>query len=152
MFGGIGKFLKNAIGSAMKIENRDQFQATVGGCILVIYADGDCELSELDSLKKLLRANETLENFADEVNTEIDRFVKVMEAGVTTGKVKIMKEIRDCIGDEAAAIEVFAAICDIAKLERGDKPQGVILPPELDVVKYIGNELNINLKDFDIEC
>ena len=58
----LGKLFGKRVGAARaevkKVENRDLMQAVVGAMVLIAYADGECERSELDKIERLIGAND----------------------------------------------------------------------------------------------
>lgn len=145
MFGLFGKKANQVKDSVQKSINRDQLEATIAGSILLAFADGELEDSELTVLQATIENNEKLAHFGSEIGITIDRFVNIMKAGATLGRVKVMKEIRDCKADEEAKIEIFATLIDIAQAD------GEIEAEELEVLKHIGRELGVSLGMFGIE-
>lgn len=145
MFGLFGKKANQVKDSVQKSINRDQLEATIAGSILLAFADGELEDSELTVLQATIENNEKLAHFGSEIGITIDRFVNIMKAGATLGRVKVMKEIRDCKADEEAKVEIFATLIDIAQAD------GEIEPEELEVLKHIGRELGVSLGMFGIE-
>lgn len=145
MFGLFGKKANQVKDSVQKSINRDQLEATIAGAILLAFADGELEDSELQALSATIENNEKLSHFGSEIGQTIDRFVNIMKAGATLGRVKVMKEIRDCKADEEAKIEIFATLIDIAQAD------GEIEPEEVEVLKMIGRELGVSLSMFGIE-
>lgn len=127
------------------MENRDQMEATIAGAIYLAFAYGELEDSELSTLSATIEHNEKLSHFGAEIGTTIDRFVNLMKAGATLGRVKVMKEIRDCQCDDDAKIEIFATLIDIAQAD------GEIEPQELEALKAVGRELGVSLSMFGIE-
>jgi len=146
MFGKLfGRKASNVKDAVAKFENRDMLEATVGGAILVAYADGSLDASELKTLESILNANEKLAHFGSEIGTTIDRFNSLMLAGATLGRVKVMAEIRDCKNNEEEKVEIFATLIDIAQAD------GEIEEAELVILRLIGRELGISLGMFGLE-
>lgn len=145
LFKMFGKKAYEAKAAAKKMENRDMMEATIAGSILVAYADGDCSKEELETLTGIISNNPSLSHFGAEIGKTVDRFVGMMESGKTLGKVKVMKEIRDCQSSPDECMEIFATLIDIAQAD------GEIDDTELAILKEIGSELNVSLKDFGVE-
>lgn len=145
MFGMFKKKAKAIASETKKLENRDQLEATIAGAIYLAYADGELEDAELVALQATIENNDKLSHFGSEIGTTIDKFVNIMKAGATLGRVKVMKEIKDCKADEDAKIEIFATLIDIAQAD------GEVEPAELDALKLIGREMGVSLSMFGIE-
>jgi len=145
-----GKMFGKKVGAAKaelkKVENRDLMQAIVGAMVLLAYADGECEKSELDKIERMIRANDNLKHFGPEITETMNRFVELMDAGPRLGKVKIMKEIRDIKSNASEAEEVFVNAITIAEAD------GEIEPDEIKVLTELGRELGLRLQDYGIEA
>lgn len=146
MFGLFKKKAGAAKVELKKVENRDLMQAIVGAMILVAYADGDCEKSELEKIERLIAANDSLAHFGSEITTTMGRFVEFMEAGPRLGEMKIMREIADIKNDAKDAEEVFVLAITIAEAD------GEIEPAELKVLAKLGRELGLRVQDYGIEA
>lgn len=140
-----GKKANQAKDAMAKFENRDMLEATIAGAVLVAYADGELEAEELKALESIVAANDKLSHFGSEINATIEKFVSLMQAGATIGRVKVMAEIRDCKNNEDEKVEIFATLIDIAQAD------GEIEPAELAVLKLVGRELGVSLAMFGIE-
>lgn len=143
---GLGKKLGGAKVAAKKMENRDQMQALVGGCLLVAAADGDITKEESAKLETLLRANKNLEHFGQELTETLNRFTEKLQANFRVGELDIMREIADIASQPSNAEEVFVNMLAIAEGDDGD-----ISVAEMKVLTKVGNKLNLRLKDFGIE-
>lgn len=120
-------------------------EAIVGAMILIAYADGECEKSELEEIERLIRANENLAHFGSEITQVMGRFVEYMEAGPRLGTIKIMREVADIKNNPRDAEEVFVLVITIAEAD------GEIEPAELKVLANLGRELGLRVQDFGIE-
>lgn len=142
------KFLKRNAQSAKaelhKVENRDLMEAIVAGSLLVAFADGNCEDSELQNLEKLIAANENLRHFGGEINTTIARFMSMFEAGPRMGKMKAMRELDDIKASPAEIEEAFVMMIEIAEAD------GEIDDKELAVLKEVGGKLGVRLSDYGL--
>lgn len=143
-----GKFLKKKTTDARvemkKVENRDLMQAIVGGCILIAGADGDLEVSELEKIEKLIRANPSLEHFGQEITTTMNRFKEMVEAGFRLAKVKIMREIGDVKNNPNDAEEVYVQMITIAEAD------GEIEDAEMKVLVEVGKVLGLRPQDYGV--
>lgn len=145
MFGLFKKKVGAAKVEMKKVENRDLMEAIVGAMILIGYADGECEKSELEKIERLIRANENLAHFGSEITQVMGRFVEYMEAGPRLGTIKIMREVADIKNNPRDAEEVFVLAITIAEAD------GEIEPAELKVLANLGRELGLRVQDFGIE-
>lgn len=147
MFGKLfGKKLGAAKVEVKKIENRDLMEAIVGAMVLIAYADGECEKSELDKIERLIRANENLAHFGSEITQVMGRFVEYMDAGPRLGTVKIMREIADVKNTPRDAEEVFVNAITIAEAD------GEIEPAEMKVLASLGREMGLRVQDYGVEA
>lgn len=140
----LGKKTAEVKANLQKIENKDFMEAIVGACILIAYADGDCEESELKTMESVISANDQLKHFGGEISTTISKFHTLMQAGPRIGKMKILREIADLKADEKGKEEVFVTAITIAEAD------GEIEPQEQVVLKEIGQTLGLSLKDFGL--
>lgn len=145
MFGLFKKQANNAKVEIKKVENRDLMQAIVGAMVLVAYADGECEKSELEKVERLIAANDSLSHFGSEITQTMGKYVEYMEAGPRLGTMKIMREIADIKNNAKDAEEVFVLAITIAEAD------GEIEPAELQVLAKLGRELGLRVQDFGIE-
>lgn len=141
---GFGKKAAAVRQDMKKIEKRDFMQALCAGAVLVAFADGDLEDSEVKALHDVIESQESLKAFGAEIGQTIDRYIGVMKAGKTLGKMQLMKEIDDVKGDESEKLQVFALMLDIAAAD------GEVEPAELKLLHEIAKKLGVNTKDFDL--
>ena len=130
--------------SASRIENRDLMEALVGGALLIAAADGSIDDKELEQLDKTLMANEKMRHFGPELHKTLEKFHSTLDASFRMGKIKILREIRDINASEDDIEEVFATMVDVAEAD------GEIDAKEEAMLKEIGRELGVNLKDFGL--
>lgn len=145
MFGLLKKKGKAAVSEMKKLENKDLAEGLVGACLLVAYADGECEPEELQNLNAQLEAHPALQGFGGEIGKMVDRFCKTLDTGFRIGKVQIMREIKDCANDPNEAEDIFVAAITIAEAD------GEVEPEEVAVLKEIGRELGLTLSNYGIE-
>lgn len=143
MFGFKKKF-NNAAEGAKKLQKKDLMEAICAAAVLVAFADGELEDSEVKALQEIVQNQEALQPFGAEVGQAIDRYVGKVKAGKTVGRVQLMNEIKDVKADEDERTTVFAIAVDIANAD------GEVEPAELDVLKKIGAVLNVRLQDFEL--
>lgn len=145
IFGSVfGKKIAEGKANLKKIENKDLMEAVVAACVLVSYADGECEEKELKATEDLIRANEQLKHFGAEITETTNRFDSIMRAGPRVGKMKLMREITDVKADQQQKEEVFLTALTIAEAD------GEIEPAELQILKEIGQAFGLSLKDYGI--
>lgn len=144
----IGKFFRKnkaaATAAAQKIDKRDLMEAIVGGSLLVIYADGSVEDSELASLEALIAANPSLGHFGSEIGVTISKFTDMFDAGYRMGKMKVLREIDDVKTTPQEAEEVFVTMLTIAEAD------GEVDAKEEAVLREVAKTLGIDLKKFDM--
>ena len=146
MFGLFKKQANNAKVEIKKVENRDLMQAIVGAMVLIAYANGECEKSELDKIERLIAANDSLAHFGSEITQTMGKYVEFMEAGPRLGTMKIMREIADIKNNPKDAEEVFVLAITIAEAD------GEIEPAEMQVLGKLGRELGLRVQDFGLEA
>ena len=61
--------LKNSISQSF---NKDLLEAAIGGAVLVVYADGNCDENELKKVSQFLAALDEFSSFSD---TDIDKII-----------------------------------------------------------------------------
>jgi|GEM_PF-403441 len=145
----LGLFTKKGAAAKVelkKIENRDLMQAIVGSMILLAFADGSCEKEELDTIEKLIAANENLAHFGSEITATMSRYIELMEAGERLGEIKIMREIADIKNSQQEAEEVFVCAITVAEARQP------IEEKELKMLAKIGKELGLRVQDYGIEA
>lgn len=146
MFGKLLGGLFEGAGAKMKrMENKNQLEALLGGCLLLAYADGQREDAEIERIEKLVRANDNLSHFGSEITSIINRFCALLDADYQVGKLKIMKEIGEIKNRQEDANEVFAYCLAIAKAD------GEIEPPEVQELKSLARLLNVNPADYGVQ-
>lgn len=142
---GLGKAFGSLMGKAKKVENRDLMEAIVGGGLLVAYADGQLEKEEPQKLDQLIRSNDNLAHFGNEISKTITKFSGLLDADFGVGKMKILREIRDVANNANDAEEVMVNVIAIAKAD------GEIEPEELKVLQVLARELGQRLSDYGLE-
>lgn len=141
---GLGKKLGNLFATAKKVENRDLMQAIVGGCLLVAAADGEIEQSEVSKMERLIRSNDNLTGFGNEISATIQKYTDMLEADFEVGKLKIEREIKDVANNATDSEEVFVNMLAIAKAD------GEIEPAELAVLTKVARMLSVRLSDYGL--
>lgn len=145
MFGSMFKKKAAATKASMsKIENRDLMEALVGGSVMVMYADGTAEASELEKLERLIQCNDKLKHFGGEINTCIAKFTDMFSAGALMGKVKAMRELDDIKADPEDIEEVFVMMVEIALAD------GEIDDKEAAILKEVGQKLGVRVSDYGL--
>jgi len=146
MFGLFGKKVGDAKAELKKIEGRDLMQAVVGAMVLLAYANGECERSELDKIERLLAANDSIAHFGSEITQTMGKYIEFMEAGPRLGEMKIFREIADVKNNAKDAEEVFVLALTIAEAD------GEIEPAELKMLAKLGRELGLRVQDYGVEA
>ncbi|MGL5499205.1 MAG: tellurite resistance TerB family protein [Aeromonas sobria] len=143
---GIGKMFGKKAAAARteikKLENRDLMEAVVGGCMLIAFADGECEESELKTIESLLRTSKALEGFGHEVADTMNRFTERLHAGYRVARLEIMREIGDVKGNRAEAEDVLVSMLTIAEAD------GEIEPEEQKELDAVATTLGLRLADY----
>lgn len=136
---------KEAAKEIKKFENRDLMEGLVGACLLVAYADGELEDDEVLNMEAQLAANPALEGFGGEINQTVNRFKSMLDAGFLIGKVKIMREIKECSNDDAECEDIFVAALTIAQSD------GEVEPEEVKILQEIARNLGLSPRDYGLE-
>ena len=143
MFGKMfGKKASAAKESIKRLENRDLMEQMVGGCLLVAFADGDCEDSELKKLDEVLRSSTALEGFGSELTETINRFTARLKAGYRIGRMEILREINDVKSDQNEKEDVLLAMITVAESD------GEIEPEEKKELDQVAQRLGLRIEDF----
>lgn len=139
---GLGKILKKKTAAAAvtlhKVENRDLMEAIVAGAVLVAYADGSAEASELTKLQNIIESNDNLKHFGSEIGQTVDKYCRMMESGARLAKVKLLNEMKDVAADESQKIEAFIIAIEIADAD------GEVSEDELKILREIGRNYGLN--------
>ena len=141
---GFGKKAAAVKNEMKKMEKRDLMQAVVASAVLVAFADGELEDSEVKALHDVIEAQPPLSSFGDELSKTIDSYIGTMKASKHLGKIKLMREIEDVKASPSEVEEVFAVVVTIAEAD------GQIEDAEAKVLTEIGRKLGVNLKDYGI--
>ena len=114
----------------------------VGGCLLIAFADGDCEDSELKKLDEVLRSSKALEGFGSELTETINRFTARLKAGYRIGRMEILREINDVKSDQNEKEDVLLAMITVAESD------GEIEPEEKKELDQVAQRLGLRIEDF----
>lgn len=143
---GIGKFFgKKAVvakENLKRLENKDLMEAMVGGCMLIAFADGECEESELKKIDQILSSSKALEGFGNEINITIDRYAKRLEAGYRIGRMEILREIDDVKGSQQEKEDVFLAMLTVYEAD------GEIEEAERKELDAVAKRLGLRVEDY----
>lgn len=144
MFGfkGFGKKAQVAKESLKRLENRDLMEAMVGGCLLIAFADGDCEEAELIKMDEVLRTSKALEGYGSELTEVINRFTARLKAGYMIGRMEILREINDVKGSQTEKEDVLLAMLTVAL------PDGQIEPEEQKELTQVAQRLGLRIEDY----
>lgn len=139
---GFGKKARAAKAEIKKFENRDLMEATVGGCLLIAFADGDCEEAELKSIESLLRTNKALEGFGHELTDAINRVTERLKAGYRVARIEILREIEEVKGNRQEAEDVLVTMLTIAEAD------GEIEEAEQKELSTVADRLGLRIADY----
>lgn len=143
VWGMFKKKAKVAARNVAKFEKKDLMEATVGIAILVMYADGDASDTERAKTQKLLENTPALANYGPEVQATYARFDSLLkDVGMLAGRVQIMREIKQCNGDQHEMEDVLVAGLTVA-LADGDMDE-----KEEKVLKDVANAFGLRLENF----
>lgn len=125
-----------------RLENRDLMEAMVGGCLLIAFADGDCEEAELLKMDEVLRTSKSLEGYGSELTDTINRFVARLKAGYIIGRAEILREINDVKGSQTEKEDVLLAMLTVAMSD------GQIEPEEQKELTQVAQRLGLRIEDY----
>lgn len=143
MFGKLfGKKVTVAKENLKRLENRDLMEAMVGGCLLIAFADGDCEEAELLKMDEVLRTSKSLEGYGSELTDTINRFTARLKAGYIIGRAEILREINDVKGSQTEKEDVLLAMLTVAMSD------GQIEPEEQKELTQVAQRLGLRIEDY----
>lgn len=125
-----------------KLENRDLMEAVIGGCLLIVFADGEAEDAELKKLDGLVRSNKSLEHFGVELTDTINRFTQRLQAGYRVARNDILREIEQCNGNRQEAEDILLNMIEIAFADGECEPQ------EQKELETVAERLGLRLSDY----
>ena len=137
-----GKLFKSVTDAFSKWENEDMLKAVIGGATLVIFADGEADPSEYDSLKGIIHSHDKLKAFGADIDVNINDYKRLFIAGSTTATVKVLQELGEFDFSSEEKNEIFAVLVDIAKAN------GEIDESEVQILRTIGEKLYVDLSLF----
>lgn len=126
-----------------KFENRDQMEAMVGGCALIMYANGSCDEVERKKTEGILRTCRALEGFAGEVQTTLSRFEDLLQNNFLGGRLEILREIEDLKADQQAKEDVLVAMISVAKSD------GEVQAEEKKIIDMVAQRMGLRVEDYD---
>lgn len=142
MFGIFKKKVNVAKESIKRLESKDLMEAMVGGCLLIAFADGDCEEVELLKMDEVLRTSKSLEGYGAELTDTINRFVARLKAGYIIGRAEILREINDVKGSQTEKEDVLLAMLTVAMSD------GQIEPEEQKELTQVAQRLGLRIEDY----
>lgn len=143
MFGMFKKKAKIAARNVAKFEKKDLMEATVGIAVLVMYADGTSEDAERAKIQKILDNTPALKNFGAEVQEAFVRFDSLCrEAGMIMARSQIMREIKDCQGDQREMEDVLVTGLTVALAD------GEMSEQEEKVLKEVAGSFGLRLESY----
>lgn len=120
MFGLKKMFSKKAAeikNTGAKMTNKDLVEAVVSGSLLVAFADGNCDDSEISALENILASDEQFDAWRSEIPGLISKYAAKFAAGYKLGKLSALREISDLNSDKKDA--ELALVCIITVAEHG---------------------------------
>lgn len=141
-FFGFGKNAKAVKVEIKKFEKRDLMEAVVGGSLLIAFADGECEESELKTVDSLLRTNKALEGFGQELTDTVNRYTERLKAGYRVARLEILREIEEVKGDRQEAEDVLITMLTISESD------GEIEEAEQKELDAVAGRLGLRLADY----
>lgn len=142
MFGIFKKKVNVAKESIKRLESKDLMEAMVGGCLLIAFADGDCEEAELLKMDEVLRTSKSLEGYGSELTDTINRFTARLKAGYIIGRAEILREINDVKGSQTEKEDVLLAMLTVAMSD------GQIEPEEQKELTQVAQRLGLRIEDY----
>ena len=143
MFGKLfGKKVTVAKENLKRLENRDLMEAMVGGCLLIAFADGECEEAELLKMDEVLRTSKSLEGYGSELTDTINRFTARLKAGYIIGRAEILREINDVKGSQTEKEDVLLAMLTVAMSD------GQIELEEQKELTQVAQRLGLRIEDY----
>lgn len=127
--------------SAAKMTNKDLVEAVVSGSLLVAFADGNCEDSEIATLEAILASDQQFDAWQSEIPAMVSKYAAKFSAGYRLGKLSALREISDLKSDQKDAELAFVCILTVAE-------QGGIDDKEEVVLKEIANAFGLRYENY----
>ena len=140
---GFGKKVNKVKAEVKKLENRDQLEAIVGGCLLVAAADGTISDDEAKKIDSLLRTNKNLAHFGGEITELVNRFSERLGSGYRVARAEILREIEDIKGDAKDKEDVLLNMLTIAEAD------GDIDEKERKELDTVAQRLGLRVADYE---
>lgn len=140
---GFGKKVNKVKAEVKKLENRDQLEAIVGGCLLVAAADGNISDDEAKKIDSLLRTNKNLAHFGGEITELVNRFSERLGSGYRVARAEILREIEDIKGDAKDKEDVLLNMLTIAEAD------GDIDEKERKELDTVAQRLGLRVADYE---
>lgn len=140
---GFGKKVNKVKAGVKKLENRDQLEAIVGGCLLVAAADGNISDDETKKIDSLLRTNKNLAHFGGEITELVNRFSERLGSGYRVARAEILREIDDIKGDAKDKEDVLLNMLTIAEAD------GDIDEKERKELDTVAQRLGLRVADYE---
>lgn len=143
MFGFLKKKVKVAARDISKFEKKDLMEATVGIAILVMYADGSAKDSERSKIQRILANTPALTNYGPEVQSTFNRYDSLCsEVGYMAARVQILREIKQCQGDQHEMEDVLVTGLTVALAD------GEMDEKEDAILREVAGVFGMRLEDF----
>lgn len=144
MFGLFDK-VKKAFRTLDKAKDAPLAKAIVAGGVLMSNADGDIAEGEINQLKTTLRGKANMAAFSGDIDSWVeDRALQIAQSAFT-GKLALMKELEAVAGNKESALEVLAAIMDVAYAD------GDFSADEQKMAVELSRKLGVSLKDIGVD-
>lgn len=140
---GLGKLFNRGASAAKRLENKDEFEAFVWGGVGICYADGSCDQEEIDALKDMLRNDDNMKPFINEIDVTVDNVVGKFKQSPTRSRIQTMRELSDLNSAQEAKENVMATLFDLADM--GGREES-----ENEVLREYAKALNVSLSPFGL--
>ncbi len=127
--------------SAAKMTNKDLVEAVISGSLLVAFADGSCEDTEIATLESIMASDSQFDAWQSEIPALVDKYAKKFGAGYRLGKLSALREISDLKADPKDAELAFVCIITVAE-------QGGIDEKEEAVLKEIATAFGLRYENY----
>lgn len=136
---GFGNKLKNLGRSAKKVENRNLLEGIASAVALVMGADGDFSDAEFEHGLNLMQANDKLSVFKPaEIEEVLVKYAAKLKGSYRVTKPTLLKEIRECAGNDEDAEQILLCAIDIA-----EQDEDGLEDKEIAVIKEIASALGL---------
>jgi tellurite resistance protein TerB len=129
-----------------RFKNKSFMEATVAGCAIVAFADGEIKPEEKTKMAGFIERNDALKVFdMSDVITAFEKYVKGFEFDATIGKGEALKSIGK-IKKSSEEAKLLVRVCCAIGTADGDFDED-----EKRVVREICQELGLNPAEFGLD-